>query len=210
MIKVKVCGITNLEDALFCSKAGADALGFIFSKKSPRYLKEKQAKEIIDNLDPFVSKVGVFMDEEKERVFEIASFLNLDVLQFHGRESPSYCAYFKKKFKVIKVLFPQDRPFKEKILKYKKVDGFLFDIKYEEKIKGKKNLSKEILKELRFLIKEGVKVIISGGLNVDNVLEVKKISPYAVDVCSGLEKFVGKKDKDLVIKFIQKVKNEVS
>ncbi|HIE36107.1 MAG TPA: phosphoribosylanthranilate isomerase [Candidatus Omnitrophica bacterium] len=206
MVKVKICGITNLEDALFCSKCGADALGFIFSKKSPRCLGEKQAKEIIDNLDPFISKVGVFVDEKKERVFEIASFLNLDVLQFHGKESPSYCAYFKKKIKMIKTLFPQDRPFKEKILKYKRVDSFLFDIKYEEKIKGEKSLSEEILKEIKFLIKKGVRVIISGGLNINNILKIKKASPYAVDVCSGLEKFVGRKDKDLVVKFIQKVK----
>lgn len=106
MVKVKICGITNLEDALFASFAGADAIGFIFSKKSPRYISEKRAGEIIQQLDPFLIKVGVFLDQEKQEVLDLASFLNLDVLQFHGKENPGYCHYFKPRFKVIKVFFP--------------------------------------------------------------------------------------------------------
>jgi phosphoribosylanthranilate isomerase len=210
MIKIKICGITSLEDAYLCSSEGADALGFIFSQKSPRYIKKDRAKKIIDNLDPFIVKVGVFVDEDKDKVFDLASYLNLDVLQFHGKESPVYCKYFRPKFKVIKTLFPQDRPFEKKIFQYKKVDAFLFDIKYEEKLRGKKSLSKEILREISCLVKKGIKVIISGGLTVDNILNIKKISPYAVDVCSGVEEFVGKKSEELVHKFIQKIKNEIS
>jgi phosphoribosylanthranilate isomerase len=205
MIKVKTCGITNIDDALMCSYLGADALGFIFSKKSPRYISEQAAKKIITNLDPFIIKVGVFLDEEKGKVLDMATSLNLDILQFHGKEGPAYCSFFKPKFGVIKVFFPQDRPFKRSISRYK-VDGYLFDIKLEEKAEGKKVLPKDALKELAALIKEGVRVIISGGLTPNNVSSVKKLSPYAVDVASGIEKFIGKKDKNLVSQFIKKVK----
>jgi len=209
MIKVKTCGLTNLEDALICSSQGADALGFIFSKKSPRYISEQAAKKIITKLDPFIIKVGVFLDEDKQKVLDIATNLGLDVLQFHGKETPAYCNFFKNKFKVIKVFFPQDRPFKQVISRYK-VDGFLFDIKFEEKLQGKKVLPKDVLKELAALIKEGYPVIISGGLKPNNLGPVKRLNPYAVDVASGIEKFIGKKDKLEVSRFIKKVKNEAT
>ena len=209
MIKVKICGITNIEDALICSSAGADALGFIFTKKSPRYINDKDAKKIIREIDPFTVKVGVFVDEDKKKVFDIASYLKLDVLQFHGTEAPSYCNFFRSKFKVIKVFFSHQQPFKDKIHHYK-ADAFLFDIRYEEKMKGKKVLPKSVLTELASFIKLGQRVIVSGGLNLSNIARIKRLSPYAVDIASGVEKFIGKKDKDLVIKFIKKVKNEAA
>lgn len=206
MIKVKICGITNLEDALAAQAVGADALGFIFSKKSPRYIDEKEAKNIIEQLPPFVTKVGVFVDEDKERVLELAASLSLDALQFHGQESPAYCKFFLGKFKVIKVIFPDNASLIDRIVDYK-IDAFLFDIKYEDKIQGKKTLSEDMLKEIRTLIKQGYRVIISGGLTVKNVGKVKKLLPYAIDVASGVEKMVGKKDKELVELFIKKVKD---
>lgn len=209
MVKVKICGITNLEDALACSNCGADALGFIFSKKSPRYITEKDAAKIISGLDPYITKVGVFLDEEKEKVLEIANMLSLDALQFHGRENPSYCSSFVPKFKVIKVFFPQDCPFEAKALRYK-IDAAMFDVKYEQKSKGKNTLDKNMLKEISKLIKKGSRVIISGGLNVKNISQIVRLKPYAVDVSSGLEKLVGKKDIELVREFIKKVKNASS
>lgn len=205
MIKVKICGITNLEDALLCSEEGADALGFIFTKKSPRYIKDKSAKKIISQLDPFIIKVGVFLDEEKERVFETASYLNLDVLQFHGAESSSYCHFFPPKFAVVKAFFPQSQPVKQEPIHYK-VDAFLFDIKYEQKLKKRSMLPRDILREIFSFSKEGNRVIISGGLNLKNISAIKKFNPYAVDVCSGVEKFIGRKDKELVHLFIERVK----
>ncbi len=176
-----------------------------FLKKSPRYISEQAAEKIISKLGPFVVKVGVFVDEERDKVLDIATDLGLDVLQFHGKETPSYCSFFRPKFKVIKVFFPQDRPFKNKMSRYK-VDSFLFDIKYEDKIEGRKTLSKDVLKEISPIIKEGFNVIISGGLEPNNLADIKKLSPYAVDVASGIEKFIGKKDKNLVSSFIRKVK----
>lgn len=207
MIKVKICGITNLEDAILASEQGADAIGFIFSKKSPRYLDKQAAKKIIHKLDPFLAKVGVFLDEEKQNVLDIASYLNLDVLQFHGKESPAYCHFFKQKFRVIKVFFPEDNSHKERFSRYD-TDAFLFDIKYEEKAKGKKTLSFNALKEISFFINSGNRIIISGGLNVKNIIRIKKFKPYAVDVASGIEKLVGKKDENLMRSFIKKVKYE--
>ncbi|MFH1519689.1 MAG: phosphoribosylanthranilate isomerase [Candidatus Omnitrophota bacterium] len=209
MVKVKICGITNLEDAFFASFAGADAIGFIFSKKSPRYISGKRASEIIRQLDPFLIKVGVFLDQEKREVLDIASSLDLDVLQFHGKENPGYCHYFKPRFKVIKVFFPEDSPYEGKILRYK-VDAFMFDIKYDQKIKGNGTLSANSLKEVGCLIKKGRRVIISGGLNPKNISKLKRLKPYALDVASGVERMVGKKDEQLIKAFIKKVKYEVT
>lgn len=206
MIKVKICGITNLEDAQVASYLGADALGFIFSKKSPRYLSEQTAKKIITCLDPFLVKVGIFLDQEPEEVLTIASNLGLNVLQFHGGETAAYCRHFAKKFKVIKVFFPNSK-FSEQRLSLYKVDAFMFDVKYEQKIKGRNTLSASSLKCIAKLIKQGKPVIISGGLNLDNITKIKKLKPYAVDVSSGVEKLVGKKDKRRLQEFIKKVKN---
>ena len=205
MIKLKICGITNVEDALLCSKKGADALGFIFSKKSPRYINKQEAGKIIAKLDPFVVKVGVFLDQEKDKVLDIALRLKLDVLQFHGKESPAYCNFFKKNFRIIKVFFPEDHPIAKKISLYN-IDAYMFDIKYEQKIKGIKELSDVFLKNISEIIRSGKRVIISGGLNVNNIGKVKKIKPYAFDIASGVEQLVGKKDANLVDLFIKKVK----
>ncbi|MCM8819680.1 MAG: phosphoribosylanthranilate isomerase, partial [Candidatus Omnitrophica bacterium] len=118
MVKIKICGITNLEDAVFCSKAGADALGFIFAKKSPRYISKINAQKIVKNLDPYIVRVGVFADQKKEEVIDIAKEVKLDALQFHGEESPSYCNFFKKNFRIIKTIFIDEEDFCQKINKY--------------------------------------------------------------------------------------------
>ena len=203
MPKVKICGITNREDALFCSQAGADALGFIFWEKSPRCVSLKVAKKIIGELDPFVLRVGVFVNEDREKVLDIASGLNLDMLQFHGKESPSYCNFFKSKFKLIKTFFPEEEKI-SKVSRYK-VNAYLFDVSWEKKVRGKKTISQKLLKEIS-TIKHKL-VILSGGLNPQNIAYVlKKIKPYAVDVASGVEAFPGKKDKGLVKRFIKTAK----
>lgn len=203
MVKVKICGITNLEDALFCSEAGADALGFIFWRKSPRYLSPRLAKKIIDNLDPFVSSVGVFVDEPKKSVHEIAIYLNLDVLQFHGKETPSYCNSFRGQFEVVKTLFPED--IDESYIRRFTASAYLFDLSWEDKQKGAKVLSHNVLRKIKAV--KNKRIIISGGLRPDNIsYSIKKIKPYALDVASGVEVFPGKKDKKLVKLFIEKAK----
>jgi len=209
MIKVKICGITNLEDALLASSAGADALGFIFSKKSPRYINKRKAGEIIQRLGPFLAKAGVFLDQEKQEVLDIASSLHLDILQFHGKEAPAYCHFFKPRFKVIKVFFPEDSPYERKISRYN-IDAFMFDMNYGKKTKGRKMLPAKALKEVAGLIKKGKRVVISGGLDIKNIGNVRKLKPYALDVASGVESMVGKKDEQLIKTFIKLVKNEIA
>ena len=208
-MKVKICGITNSKDAALVSSVGADAIGFIFSKKSPRCISTRKAEGIIKSLDPFIVKVGVFLNQDKQEVSDIASSLNLDVLQFHGKETPAYCHSFKPRFKVIKVFFPEDSPYERKISGYK-VDAFMFDVKYEKKLNGEKTLSTKDLKELSNLIKKGKRIIISGGLNINNISKIKRIKPYALDVASGVESMVGEKDSQLVNAFVKKVKYEVA
>ncbi len=208
MIRVKICGITNLEDALSAESLGADALGFIFTKKSPRYIKPDSAKKIIASLGPFISKVGVFIGQEKKEVFDIAAFTGVDTLQFHGRETVNYCNYFKPGFKVIKVCFLKN-PLKN-ILKYQNLDALMLDIPYAEKQKEKKTLSPGFLKIIKKEIKQEKKIIVSGGLSPVNVKNALKIRPYGVDVASGIEKLVGKKDKKIMEIFIKKVKNASS
>ncbi|MFA4911748.1 MAG: N-(5'-phosphoribosyl)anthranilate isomerase, partial [Desulfobacteria bacterium] len=94
MTKIKICGITNIEDAIWATNLGADALGFVFYKDSPRCIRKDTAKEIIRRLPPFVSSVGVFVNEKEDRVREISSDCRLDILQFHGNESPDFCSHF--------------------------------------------------------------------------------------------------------------------
>ena len=201
MVRVKICGITNVEDALFCSQSGADALGFIFYKRSPRYISPQRAKKVIENLGPFISRVGVFVNEDRERVNDIANYLNLDVLQFHGRESVAYCGHFSKIFKVIKVFFPPE--FSND--KYTGVSAYLFDIRIEDKGSGL-TLDDYLLRKIRAI--KHKRAILSGGITPANVSKlIKKVQPYAVDVASGVEIFPGKKDKGLVKKLIYKVKH---
>ena len=135
MVKVKICGITNKEDALLCAKCGADALGFIFWSQSPRYVSPAKVKKLIELLPPFVTTVGVFVNEEKNKVLEVADYLKLDALQFHGRESYIYCNYFKLRFKVIKTFFPSQSSYRA----YHRLNAYLFDIRWrsEERRVGK-------------------------------------------------------------------------
>jgi len=207
MCRVKICGITNFEDASFALQKGADALGFIFCKRSPRSISPLTARKIIAKLGPFMLSVGVFMDEARERVTEIARSVGLDALQFHGRETPRYCSFFRGSFRVIKVFSPDDLAAIDAITKYK-VDAYMFDVPYEEKLQGKKAIDCKQLKRIKELKKHGVPVIVSGGLSVSNVFSVvKKLSPYAVDVASGLETLAGVKDKKLVAQFIKRAKD---
>ena len=205
MIKVKICGITNIEDALAASRSGADALGFIFSKKSPRCVSTDTANKIIQQLGPFITTVGVFVNESKEAVADIAGTVGLDCLQFHGDEPAAYCNSFCKQYEVIKTLFPSDSPFRKAISAYA-VDAFLFDVRYEDKQRGTALLAQAVLKEVKVLIQEGKRIIISGGLNFANVGRVLKYNPYAVDVASGIEQLVGKKDIKTMSMFVRKVK----
>ncbi len=201
-LRVKICGITNPEDALFAVEAGADALGFVFYEKSPRYVRPKEARLIAKKLPPFVTTVGVFVDEEPGRVMDIAREAGLGAIQLHGHETPAYCTHMG--LSVIKALRIRDEGDILAMASYE-VSAFLLDAYKEGEMGG----TGEVF-DWNFAIKakEGkTPVILSGGLTPENVAKaVKKVRPYAVDVSSGVESRPGVKDRDKVSAFIKKAK----
>jgi len=203
MIRIKVCGITNERDALWAVKLGVNALGFIFAE-SPRRVCPGVVKKIISLLPPFISRVGVFVNEDKEKVREIAQTCSLTSLQFHGEESPSYCQEFK--WKVIKSFRVKDEEILKEIPQYK-VDAYLLDTYSVNKYGGTgKTFNWEIAQKVKKL---GVPIILSGGLNPDNIVRaIIEVKPYAVDVSSGVEKERGKKDYQKLKDFVRKVRRQ--
>ena len=202
MTKIKICGITNIEDATLAVNLGADALGFVFYKDSPRYIRKDAAKEIIRELPPFVLSVGVFVNEKEDRVREISADCCLDILQFHGNESPDFCSHFDKK--VIKAFSINNRKDLEVIPSYQ-VSAVLLDTYYEDLYGGGgKALNLELASEAKRFTS---RVILAGGLNPVNVMKaIQAVEPYGVDVSSGVESKPGKKDRVKLEKFIKTVK----
>ena len=201
MTKIKICGITNLSDALVAAKLGADAIGFIFAK-SPRKVSITTVKKIVRRLPSFISKVGVFVDEKASKVNKIVKDCDLDLVQLHGSETPAYCK--KIKAPVIKALRIKDKALIREIPKFK-VAAILLDTYVAGKPGGTgKTFNWNLARAAR---KFGRPIILSGGLNPENVLSaIKKVKPYAVDVSSGVEKRPGKKNLKKLKSFICKVK----
>jgi len=196
-----VCGITKIEDALAAQALGADAIGLVFAK-SPRGVEKEQAREIVQALPPFVHLVGVFVDEEKSVIEDIADFCRLTVLQFHGSESPEYCAGFGRL--VIKAFRISQREDIECLKPYQgKVSAFLLDT-YHPVLAGGTGQAFDW-----DMAKEAGKIgpiILAGGLNPDNIkAAIRAVKPYAVDVSSGVEMTPGKKDHDKMRLFIERV-----
>ncbi len=185
MTRVKICGITSVEDAKAAIKCGAWALGFIFYKKSPRYIGPYKAKKIIDALPPFVTPVGVFVDQKEGAVKEILKFCGIRTAQFHGNETPAYCKRFAKDYTVIKA-FRVGATLDENVLKSYEVHAFLLDTFVEGEPGGTgKTFNWDLARHAKSL---NVPIILSGGLHYNNVIEaISAVGPYAVDVSSGVE-----------------------
>ncbi len=206
MTKVKICGITNLEDALLSAKFGADALGFNFYPKSPRYISPDKAREIIEQLPKEVLKVGVFVNESFDKIIEIASIAKLDAIQLHGEETPEFATELKAKtnLEIIKAfrVSPEFQP--EDVLQYE-VDAVLLDA-YSAKEHGGtgETFDWEIAKKVQEIFP---KMYLAGGLSTDNTATaLRKVKPFVVDSCSCLESAKGKKDKVKIINFLSNVK----
>lgn len=200
MVRVKVCGITNLEDALASFFAGADALGFVFYKKSPRYIDPLKARNISRILPKKILRVGVFVNQEAKTVKRIAGLCALDMLQFHGQESAEYCRKFKG-YKVIKAFRIDKRINLEDILSYKTF-AYLFDTYSKNKPGGTgKKFNWKLLAQT---VKMKPLVFLSGGLTCGNVRRaVELLKPDWVDASTALELRPGKKDHKKIKKFIQ-------
>ncbi|MCX5694024.1 MAG: phosphoribosylanthranilate isomerase [Candidatus Omnitrophica bacterium] len=205
MVKVKICGITNLEDALASYFFGADALGFVFYKKSPRYINPSQARNISCILPKKIKRVGVFVNEKVSAVKKIAAACKLDMLQFHGQESSAYCRRFKG-YKVIKAFWVNRKEDLAKTSEYKTF-AYLFD-SFSTAAPGGTG-RKFNWKILAQSAKIEAIIFISGGLTVGNVSKaIKLLKPDWVDVSSGLESVPGKKDHQKIKRFIQVLKKK--
>ncbi|MFH0732669.1 MAG: phosphoribosylanthranilate isomerase [Candidatus Omnitrophota bacterium] len=203
MVKVKVCGITNLDDAQAATGMGADMLGFVFYKKSPRYISPKRALDIISNLPQHVEKVALFVNEKEENVRAILNQIKeIGILQFHGEETPQYCGSFNKA--VIKAVRVKDAQ-SIKALSLYEVNYFLLDAFKEDAYGGTgEKFNWELAKEAKSY---KIPIILSGGLNPENVEEaIRVVEPFMVDVSSGVEISPGKKDPELIKKFMEVVK----
>lgn len=200
-IKVKVCGTTSLKDALFAVESGADALGFVFYKKSPRCISQKEVKDIVAQLPPFVETVGVFVNEASDKVNRIAEQCRLTAVQLHGDESPAFCRRIKRR--VIKVFRVLDADSFKGISNYD-VSGFLLD-SYNDESRG--GTGKVFDWNLALRAKKQGPIILAGGLNPYNVYTaIHRVKPYGVDVCSGVEKSPGVKDFIKIDEFIKSVR----
>jgi len=202
MVKIKICGITNPEDAKMAVEYGADALGFIFYPPSPRSITPEKAGEIIDKLPPFVFRIGDFVDESPEKIQGILNTCRLDGIQLHGNESPEFCRHFRRR--VIKSFQPQNDNQVKQISHYR-VDAFLLDSYHPEMAGGTgTTFDWELAVAAKMF---GPPVILSGGLNPDNVAEaVRLVKPYGIDVASGVEAFRGKKDPEKIKNFIEQAR----
>jgi phosphoribosylanthranilate isomerase len=197
-VKVKICGITNAPDALAAAAAGADALGFMFYDASPRHITLGAAAEIIRQLPPSVVKVGVFVNASTDRVVRAIGECGLNLLQFHGDETPEYCVQFgvmsMKAFRI------RDADSLRTLPEYA-TDAWLLDAYVADNPGGTgETFNWDLAVEARKL---GRPIFLAGGLTPENVAEaVRKVQPYAVDVSSGVESAPGKKDPDKIRRFI--------
>jgi len=202
MTEVKICGITNLDDAMAACENGADALGFVFFQGSPRYVSPESAGKIISDLPRGVTKVGVFVNEEKGVVQRIYDVCGLDMIQFHGDEPVEYCCEFPSRI-LIRALRSRSAGVLEELGGWSP-RAFLVDSGNEAKFGGTGKLSDW---DLAGTLARKYPVILAGGLNPKNVGDaIRAVSPAAVDVGSGVESEPGKKDHAKIQEFIAKAR----
>lgn len=202
-VKIKICGITNLEDARAAAEAGADALGFMFYEKSPRAVSVETVEKISAQLSPFILRVGVFVNPEPDLVMAAIGRCGLNVLQFHGEEPSDFCTQFgvmsMKAFRI------RDTESLSEISSYR-TDAYLLDSFVAGKAGGTgEKFNWDLAIEAK---KFGKPFFLAGGLTPENVADaVRKVEPFAVDVSSGVEISPGKKDHPKIRDFIAAVRN---
>ena len=189
IVKVKICGLTNYDDAAAAVEMGADMLGFNFYEKSPRYIQPEKALEIIDKIPAFVDTVGVFVNASLEQIHKTINLCQLNWVQLHGDESPKFCqvllTYNIKTMKAIRIRGPEDIKKAEQYF----TDAILLDAYDPQKYGGT-----GLTFDWNIVGHIGKRIFLAGGINPDNVVAAVELGVYGIDICSGIEKSPGVKD----------------
>ncbi len=206
MVSVKICGITNVEDAQMAVEAGADALGFVFYAPSPRCVTPERARQIICTLPPFITTVGLFVDAAAAAINDIAKQCGLDRIQLHGRETPEFCKAVLRG--VIKAFRIKNAESLSNLPSYR-VSAYLLDAYVEGALPG--GTGSAFAWELAAQAKPYGPVILAGGLTPETVADaIVQVRPYGVDVSTGVERAPGLKDHRKVRAFIARAKGALS
>jgi phosphoribosylanthranilate isomerase len=200
--RVKICGITQAEDAVVAAEAGADAVGLVFYDPSPRAVTIAQAQQIVQALPPFVTTVGLFVNAERERIEAVLQQVSLDLLQFHGAETPAFCEAFQRPWmKAIRM--KPDVDLQQEAERYNRAAALLVDA-YQTGVPGGTG---ETFDWARIPPQLSKPLVLAGGLTADNVQQaVAQVKPWAVDVSGGVEQSKGFKSHSKVAQFIENAK----
>jgi len=201
-VRIKICGITNLDDAMAAVDFGADALGFVFFKESPRFISYKNAAVVIKSLPSFITTIGVFVDEKPKEIEKITDTTGIDVIQLHGSEPPEMCNLSRRIIKAIRVKSLESL---DPLIYYRDiVSVFLLDTFTPNVFGGTGQIFNW---DIAVEAKQFGRIILSGGLTPDNISNaVTRVKPYGVDVSSGVESEKGKKDHKKMKLFIERAK----
>jgi len=202
IVKVKICGITNYQDAISAVDMGADLLGFNFYPKSPRFISPEKAVKIINKLPGFIDIAGVFVNESFKQIQETISQCQLNWVQLHGDESPKFCQLFLslnvKTMKALRVKAQSDIRQAESYF----TDAILLDAFHPEKYGGT-----GITFDWNIVGHIGKRIFLAGGINPDNAATAVKLGVYGIDVCSGIEEAPGKKDHEKMKKLFENIRH---
>jgi len=207
-LRIKICGITRIEDALLVGKLGAWAMGLIFVPSSPRVLTLEKAKEIVsavESLYPDVLKIGVFADQPEDFISCMVTLCGLDGIQLHGKEPPEFLDKFDCKLRIKAFTITDGIDIEEFVKDIRNYRGYLplIDIP-----KGQ-NVSQDVLLESAFGLKErGIDFIVAGGIDPDNITRFLSLDPYAIDIARGVEVSPGIKDRGKLLKLFRLVKGD--
>ena len=200
IVKVKICGLTNYQDAAAAVDMGADLLGFNFYPKSPRFVPPEKAVEIINKLPAFIDIAGVFVNESIEKIHETKNLCQLDWVQLHGDEDPEFCREFlSHNVKIMKVIRVKDQTDIERAEDFF-TDAILLDAFNPEKYGGT-----GLTFDWNIVGHIGKRIFLAGGINPDNAVAAIELGVYGIDVCSGIEAEPGKKDHTKMKKLFENI-----
>jgi len=200
--KVKVCGITNYEDAAAAMDMGADLLGFNFYPQSPRFLTPEKAVQIIDKLPGYVDTAGVFVNASIEQINEAKNICSLDWIQLHGDEDPDFCrSFLSHNVKTMKAIRVKDQTDIER------ADSFFTDAILLDAFDPEKYGGTGLTFDWNVIGHIGKRVFLAGGINPDNAADAVKLGVYGIDVCSGVEAEPGKKDHNKMRQLFENIRN---